>query len=80
MNPGLQLPNNLKRLDSDIILHRFGENVKPQSKKSFDSDTKYELSETDSEGKRLSEGQKAFFADSRIRITPTEEWHDTIND
>ena len=27
--PGLELPDNLKRLDSDVIIHKFGEKGNP---------------------------------------------------
>lgn len=36
--PGRQLPNNLKHLDSDTILHKFGEVVKPFSEKNLSED------------------------------------------
>ena len=53
--PGLQLPDNINTLDSNVIIRKIGENVKEK------------FSDRDSNGRELSEGQMEYFKDSKVR-------------
>lgn len=44
------------------------------------TNVRYALPDTDSDGAKLTVQQQAFFKDSKIRIKPTEAWHDTIDE